>query len=264
MKSKTIENKNAARVNMEQLKGLTTQEQVSLLLEHGYIVGTSHPSFLTPDEWALFKRANDEGHIVFEDVNLYSCDKVSIPFVLKSNKTGDIIDAYNHVVVDYYPFEPPFENPKTLLRAWIHGTCPEEALVMDTSGKGECRIDYAFPPCVFPPKKDFIISKHDIECLEFIVFHKYKKEIGLVIPLSTGRYALANFAPNTIPAISWTGLPVCGDGNMESYARRLLKCYEFFDTLYNAANDSGNSFATAIEAREYASRLGIDVVEITE
>lgn len=259
MNTTIIENKNEANVDIEQLKGLTIKEQISLLLGHGYIVGTSHISFLTPDEWTLLKRADTKDKIEYEDVDLLSCDKVSVPFVLK-DEAGNILDEYNSIVVDYYPVE----NPKTLLRAWIHGTCPGEALVMDTSGKGEYRIDYAFPPCVFPPEKDFIITKHDIECLEFIVFHKYKKEIGLIIPLSTGRYALADFAPDAIPAISWTGLPVCGDGNMESYARRLLKCNEFCNTLFNAANDSGNSFATAIEAREYASRLGIDVVEIAE
>lgn len=252
-------NKNIkAPISIAALSGLSPEERLALLKDHGYMVGTPHFSFLPPEEWAQLKEADNKGYILFDDIDLLSCEVESIPFILKDNSDGSVIDEINHIRVAYY-ISGDGTTPKWILKAWVQGTEPEGYLVVNASEKDGYRFPVVFPGLKPSPENDFIITKHDIKCLECYDRYLDSDDEKHVIPLCDGRYAIAGNAWPAIPAKTWTGPTVCGDGEMADYARRLVCKRLYPEPLYKAWQDKGNSFSTAEEAYEYAWRHGIRV-----
>lgn len=248
------ENVKAREVSIEEMRGKTVAEQFELLEVCGYTRGIQNPFVdLSLSEWQLILAADGEGHVKDPYIDILSVEKFTTPFVLY-NENGEALDEISYIRCYYWGSDPA----RLVAEYWLKGGDPETVLTMPLSGGqtlGGLTI-FSDDPA------DYILTGHDVKCIEEMLGF-YFRDITRITELPNGRYVLATGLWDNG---TWTGFPVCGDGNVEQYRAALTK-YLFTGidcgAEYEAGKDDGMTFASREAAKEWAKHLGIRLAEET-
>ena len=239
-------------VSIEDLKGLSVPEQFELLQANGYqrgevnlLIGTSMP------EWLLITGADDGGYVYDGLVDLLSVEKCTIPFVLK-DEHGTVIDEYNYSRLFFMDTDPA----RLIAECWIKGGKHEEVLTMPISADATSNGFYV----VSDSSEDYILTSHDIKCFEEILAF-YWSERAMILKLANGRFALGTHVASD--GKSWSGFPVCGDGNEELYKNAIVRDLSHaghgIEMIYEIGEHDSLTFPTREAAQAWADRIGLEI-----
>lgn len=239
-------------VSIEDLKGLSVTEQFELLQANGYqrgtvniLIGTSIP------EWRLITGADDGGYVYDGLVELLSVEKCTIPFVLK-DEHGTVIDEYNHIRLFFWDTDPA----RLIAECWVKGGEHEEVLTMPVSADVTNNGFYV----VSDNPEDYILTSYDIKCFEKSLAFYWSEE-AKILKLANGRYALGTQLASD--GKSWSGFPVCGDGDEELYKNAIVSDLSYaghgVEMLYEIGEHDSMTFPTREAAQAWADRIGLEI-----
>ena len=238
-------------VSIKDLKGLSVPEQFRLLEKNGYHRGLENNFNRTfVNEWRMILDADDGEFVAEQCVDLFSTNKLTVPFVL-IDRSGNVIDEYNFILIYYWDSDPA----RLIAQCWIRGGEKETALTMPLT---ETSAFDGFHFVADDPA-EYILTTHDIKCFEErISFHF--SDLTKIAALSNGRFALSTHVCDDGNA--WSGFPVCGDGDENAYRRYILKHLSTgidIDELYEVGKDDSITFSTREAAKAWADRIGLEI-----
>lgn len=236
-------------VSIEDLKGLRVPEQFALLEGSGYHRGAENifnHTFVS--EWHLIQNADEGGYVAEKYVDLFSTEKLTVPFILQE-RCGTVIDEYNFNLIYYWDSDPA----RLIAQCWIRGGEKETAFTMPIS---ERFVFDGFHFMVNDPAK-YILTTHDIRCFEERLSLRFS-DLTRIVPLSNGRFALATHVYDNGKA--WEGFPVCGDCDEAQYKTAIIHyLYDGvdYDASYEIGRDDNLTFPTYETTKAWADRIGV-------
>ena len=238
-------------VSIKDLKGLSVPEQFRLLEKNGYHRGLENNFNRTfVNELRMILDADDGEFVAEQCVDLFSTNKLTVPFVL-IDRSGNVIDEYNFNLIYYWDSDPA----RLIAQCWIRSGEKETALTMPLT---ESLTFNGFFIASDDPA-EYIMTTHDIRCFEERISFRFS-DLTKITQLSNGRFALATHVYDN--GKSWEGFPVCGDGDEAQYKTsviRYLRCGVDYDASYEVGPDDSLTFPTREAAQAWADRIGLEI-----